>query len=96
VRVHIPLRVLGEGPKSEATFRYVLGPFSSREIPVSVESDRQIDLRFRLPKELFRSGEYLDMEVFSPRTSGVKNVLWSMRYQVSWHGEAPYLDAMTD
>jgi hypothetical protein len=96
VRILVPLRVLGEGPRSEATFRYGLGGFSSREIPLTVEPDRRIDLRFRLPQELFRSREHLVMEVFSPNHEGAKNVLWGTRYEVGWRGEAPYLEPVAD
>jgi hypothetical protein len=92
VRIHFPLRVLGEGPKREAIFHYDLGPFSSREIPVTMEPDRRIDLRFRLPKELFRSRERLVLEVFSPDHTSAKNVKWSARYEVGWQGEAPCLE----
>ena len=96
VRIQVPLRVLGEGPESAAIFRYGLGPFSSREIPITPEPAQHVDLRFRLPKELFRSREHLVLEVFSPNHEGAKNVLWSTRYEVGWRGEAPYLEPVAD
>ena len=96
VRIQVPLQVLGEGPEGEATFHYDLGAFSSREIPVTMDLDRRIDLRFRLPKELFRSRERLVLEVFCPDREGAKNVLWSTRYEVGWHGEDPYLAPAAD
>ena len=96
VTVHLPLRVLGEGLRREAVFHYDLGPFSSREIPVTMEPDRGMDLRFRLPKELFRSVEHLVLEVFSPDHTGAKNVMWSARYEVGWRGEAPCLEPVAE
>jgi hypothetical protein len=96
VRIQVPLGVRGEGPESAAVFRYHLGPFSSREIPIAVEPAGQIDLRFRLPKELVRSREHLVLEVFSADHEGAMNVLWSTRYEVGWHGDAPYLEPVTE
>jgi hypothetical protein len=96
VRIQVPLGVLGEGPEGKATFHYDLGAFSSREIPVTMEPDRRIDLRFRLPKELFRSRERLILEVFQLDHEGAKNVLWSTRYEVGWRGEDPYLEPVAD
>ena len=58
--------------------------------------DRRIDLRFRLPKELFQSGERLVLEVFSPDYTGAKNVRWSARYEVGWQGQAPCLEPVAE
>ena len=96
VTVHLPLRVLGEGLRREAVFHYDLGRFSSRDIPVAMEPDRGIDLRFRLPKELFRSRERLVLEVFYQDHEGPKNVLWSARYEAGWRGEAPCLEPVAE
>jgi hypothetical protein len=94
VKVHIPLRVLGDGPKRGAIFQYDLGPFSSREIHVTMEADHRIDLRFRLPKELFRSPEQVLLEVFSLDDTSAKNVKWSARYELCWQGETPHLEPL--
>ena len=88
--------MLGKGPEGQATFHYDLGAFSSREIPVTMGPGRPMDLRFRLPKELFRSRERLILEVFQLDREGAKNVLWSTRYEVGWHGEDPYVEPVAD
>lgn len=96
MRVQLPLRVLDEGPADNARFHYDLGAFSSRDIPVTIDLDRRIDLRFHLPKELFRSRERLVLEVFCPDHGGAKNALWSRRYELGWHGVDPYLEPIAD
>jgi hypothetical protein len=92
----VPLRVLGEGLRREAIFHYDLGPFASRDISLIVEPDRRIDLRFRLPKERFRSQEQLLLEVFPLDHTSAKNVMWSARYEVGWQGETPCLVAAAE
>ena len=94
--IFLPLRVLGEGPKREAVFHYGLGPFSSRDIPVTMEPERRVDLRFRIPKELFRPGEPLVLEVFSPDHASARTVWWRARYQLGWRGEVPSLEPVVE
>jgi hypothetical protein len=96
VRIRVPLRALGDGPRLEATFSFSIGSFTGGEIKLVLEAGFERSLGFRIPQELFRPGEHLILEVLSERTRGPKMVLWSKRYQVAWRGKEPYLEPAGD
>ena len=96
MRIEVPIRLLGELAEGRTVFHYDLGAFSSREIPVTIGPGQHVDLRFRLPKELFRPRERLLLEVRCPVHEGQRNVLWTKRYEVGWSGADPYLRQATD
>jgi hypothetical protein len=96
VRIRVPLRAAGEGQKTEATFGFSIGSFTGGEIELALEPGFETSLGFRIPQELFRSGEQLSLEVFSEGAQGLRMVLWSKHYEVGWRGKAPSLEPITD
>jgi hypothetical protein len=61
-----------------------------------MEPGRKVDLRFRLPQELFRSGQHLVLEVFSLDRTSEENVTWKARYHVGWQEEEPFLEPVAE
>ena len=49
VLVRIPIRIEGEGQRSDATFHYSLGSFSGRETTIALRAGLTTILRFRIP-----------------------------------------------
>ena len=96
IRIRVPLRALGDGPRLETTFGFSIGSFTRGEIKLLLEPGFERNLGFRIPQELFRPGEHLILEVLSEGTRGPKMVLWSKRYQVGWRGKEPYLEPAGD
>lgn len=96
VRIRVPLRALGDGPRLKATFRYSIGSFTGGEIKLLLEPGFERSLGFRIPQELFRPGEHLILEVLSEGTREPKIVLWTKRYAVGWRGKAPYVELAAD
>ena len=92
VRIRVPLRATGDGPRRKATFRFSIGSFTGGEIKLLLEAGFERSLGFRIPQELFRPREHLILEVLSEGTYGPKKVLWIKRYDVGWRGKAPYLE----
>ena len=96
VRVQVPVRIVGEGPRDEATFRYRIGSFTSHEARLLLKGGFETNLRFRVPEELFRPQEHLVLEVLAQNNEGAKKVLWTMRWEVAWQGKAPSLQPMAE
>jgi hypothetical protein len=96
IRIRVPLRAVGDGQKTEASFGFSIGSFTGGEIKLVLEPGFKTSLGFRIPEELFRSGEHLSLEVTTESTRGPKMVLWSKHYEVSWRGKSPYLEAVAD
>ena len=96
VRIRVPLRALGDGPRLEATFGFSIGSFTGGEIKLLLEPGFERSLGFRIPQELFRAGEHLVLEVLSEGTRGPKMVLWSKHYEIGWRGKAPCLEPAGD
>jgi hypothetical protein len=90
------LRAVGDGLKTEASFGFSIGSFTGGEIRLLLETGFHTSLGFRIPQELFRSGEHLSLEVTTEGTRGPKMVLWTKRYEVGWQGKAPSLEPITD
>ena len=96
VRIRVPLRAAGDGPRLEAIFRFSIGSFTGGEIKLLLEPGFERSLGFRIPQELFRRGEHLILEVLSEGARGPKMVLWTKRYEVGWRGKTPYLEPAGD
>ena len=75
VRIRVPLRASGEGPASEAIFRYAIGSFTSGEIKLALEAGFKTSLGFRIPQELFRPRERLILEVLLDGNESPRKVL---------------------
>ena len=95
VIIQVPVTVLGEAPKDGASSRFTLGSFLGREIKLRIGTGAQATLAFRIPKELFRPRERLSLVVFVIE-DGAEKILWAKRYETSWLGSAPHLEALTD
>jgi hypothetical protein len=96
VRVHVPVRIVGEGQADEATFRYSIGSFTSKEAKLLLKGGFETNLRFRVPQELFRARERLVLEVLVKSGEGSQKVLWTKRWEVAWRGKAPALEPMAE
>ena len=93
VRVHVPVRIVGEGQPGEATFRYSIGSFTSKEAKLLLRGGFETNLRFRVPQELFRARERLVLEVLAKSD---KKVLWTKRWEIAWRGKAPSLEPIAE
>ena len=96
VLVRVPVRIVGEGERGEATFHYGIGSFAGREITVALGADGHTTLRFRIPEELFRPRAHLAVEVLARSGRGPQKLLWVKRWEVAWQGKAPHLEPIAD
>jgi hypothetical protein len=96
VLVRVPVHIVGEGAKGEATFHYSIGSFVGRETTLALRADLQTTLRFRVPLELFRSRERFAVEVYASGSTGPEKVLWTKRWEVAWRDKAPSLEPIAD
>ena len=96
VRVHVPVRIVGEGQTDEATFRYSIGSFTSKEAKLLLRGGFETNLRFRVPQEFFRAREHLVLEVLAKSGEGSQKVLWTKRWEVAWHNKAPALEPIAE
>ena len=96
VLVGVPVRIVGEGARGEATLHYSIGSFSGRNTMLALRADLQTTLRFRIPLELFRPRERFSVEIHADSPAGTEKVLWSKRWEVIWQGKTPALEPMTD
>ena len=96
VLVHIPLRLVGEGEKIEATFLYRIGSFCGRDAPLLLQEGLPTSLRFRVPQELFRPRERLTVEVHAGGSANPQKLLWAKRWEVAWHGKTPALEPLAE
>jgi hypothetical protein len=96
VLVRIPVRIVGEGERGEATFRYSISSFCGRDTPLPLEAGLQTTLRFRIPLELFRPRERLAVEVLARSGRGPQKLLWAKRWEVARQGKAPHLEPIAD
>jgi hypothetical protein len=94
--VRIPIRIEGEGERSEATFHYGIGSFEGRETALALRPGLTTILRFRIPLELFRPGEHLSVEIVGGGFLGTETVLWAKRWEAVWQGKTPALKPMTE
>jgi len=94
IAVKIPLRSSSESPGGQVQYRYAVGSFRGRETGVSLAPGRETVLRFRVPRELFRPRERLSVEIFEMDAAGAKRTLWSNRWEITWEGETPSLQAL--
>ena len=96
VLVRVPVRVVGDGAKGEATFRYSVGAFLGRDTTLALRADFQTTLRFRIPLELFRPRERFAVEVRADSSAGPEKVLWTKRWEITWQGKTPSLEPITE
>lgn len=96
VLVRVPIRVVGEGTRSEAQFHYSVGSFVGRDTPLALEADTQITLRFRIPHEVFRAQERLVVEVQARSSGGPEKILWAKRWEITWREKTPFLEPIAD
>ncbi len=96
VQVGVPIRIVGEGAKGEATYHYSIGAFLGRDTTLALRAELQTTLRFRIPLELFRSRERFAVEVRADSSTGPEQVLWTKRWEVTWLGKIPSLEPMAD
>ena len=94
--MRIPIRVEGEGQRSEASFQYSIGSFSGRETALLLQTGLQTVLRFRIPLELFRPREHLIVKILARTSGGEARVLLVKRWEAAWQGKAPSLQPMAD
>jgi hypothetical protein len=95
VLVRVPIRVVGEGAPGEATFRYSIGSFTGRNNPLALRADLQTTFRFRIPLELFLTGDRLIVEVLVGGSGSRQVALWTRAWEIAWQGKAPSLLAIT-
>ncbi len=95
VVVRVPVRIVGDGEKAEATSQYTISSFSGRETTLSLRAGLQTTLRFRVPLELFQARERLTLEVRSGSAAGAE-ILWVKRYSVVWQGKTPSLEPVAE
>ena len=96
VLVRVPVRIVGEGAKGQATFHYSIGSFVGRETTLALQADFQTTLRFRVPLELFRHRERFAVEVHASGSAGPEKVLWTKRWEVVWQGKAPSIEPIAE
>jgi hypothetical protein len=96
VLVRVPIRVEGEGQRSDATFSYSIGSSSGRETPLPLRAGLTTILRFRIPLELFHPREHLIVKILARTPAGEQRVLWLKRWEAAWQGKAPSLHPMAD
>jgi hypothetical protein len=96
VLVRVPVRIVGEGARGEATFHYSIGSFFGRYTTLALRADCQTTLRFRIPLELFRARERLAVEVRAGSSAGPEKVLWTKRWEVVWRDKAPSLEPVAE
>jgi hypothetical protein len=83
-------------PKGGVALRYTIGSFVGREARLIVRTGPSTDLTFRIPKELFRSRQRLQLEVSARDEEGSESILWAKRYEAGWQASAPRLEPVTD
>ena len=96
VSVRVPIRIEGEGQRSEAVFHYSVGSFCGRDTPLALGPGLETTLRFRIPKEFLRSGELFTVEALADAPAGTQKVLWARRWRVVWQGTAPALEPIAE
>ena len=96
VLVRVPVHVVGEGARGEATFHYSIGSFVGRDTTLALRADLQATLRFRVPLELFRPRERFAVEVLAKSSAGPEKVLWTKRWEVAWRDKTPSLEPIAD
>ena len=93
ILVRIPVRIVGDCEASDATFHYKIGSFVGMDTALAPGAGGSTTLRFRIPLELFRTREWVAVEVVDGGgASGPQRVLWAKRWEVVWHGSAPSLE----
>lgn len=88
VRVDVPVRVHGEVGKARVLSRYLIGGFVGRETPWPPRDEHDHRLTFRIPRELFREGEYLALEILRTDNPAGDETLWTKRYELRWVNSA--------
>jgi hypothetical protein len=96
VLVRVPIHLVGEGERTEATFRYRLGSFVGRDTALAPLVAGHTTLRLRIPQELFRSRERLVVEVLEGSATDPDKILWTKHWDVSWRGKAPALEPVSE
>jgi hypothetical protein len=94
--VRVPIRIEGQGQRSEAVFHYSIGSFLGRETTLPLQTGFETVLRFRIPLELFRSREHLIITVLESSSVEEEQRLWLKRWEITWEGKAPLLDPVAD
>jgi hypothetical protein len=95
VIAQVPMRISGRAPDEQLNVGYAIGSFVGRVARLPLQAGPYATLTSRIPKELFRPRERLDVWV-SAAGGGNNNVLWTKRYEVSWLGGTPQLEPMVD
>ena len=88
------MRIEGEGAKGEAVFHYSVGSFCGRDTTLPLLAGLGTVLRFRIPKEFFRSGELFSVEVLTNTPARLPMVLWTKSWEIAWASKAPALKAL--
>jgi hypothetical protein len=89
--VDIPLIVMGDGHRGETEYRYRMGASQGRVVPWSLEEDPATVIRLRIPREKFRRGEDLSVEVIAKEAG---TVLWHRSWRkAGWQDETPVVGA---
>lgn len=96
VMIHIPVQLVGEAPRGGATLRYSIGSFVGLETRLLARTGTQANLTFRIPKELFRPRQRLNLEVLARDEEGAQSVLWAKRYEAGWSGGTPHMEPVVD
>lgn len=94
--VRVPIRIEGQGQRSEAIFHYSIGSFLGRETALSLQTGFETVLRFRIPLELFRSREHLIVTILASSPAGEERTLWLKRWEAAWQGKTPSLEPMAE
>ena len=95
VLVRVPVQVTGE-PRGEATLRYTIGSFRSRETPWFLRPSHHSELCFRIPAERFRDRAPLRVEVVAPDQWGNLDRVWSKAYQARRRDERLFVEPLPE
>jgi hypothetical protein len=95
VVVGVPVVMSTDAVQRGAVLRYSIGTFLGRETPLPTRHARA-NLSLRIPKELFRPGERLKVEVVSRDGRSPESTIWDRTYEAGWLGTAPHLEPLSD
>jgi hypothetical protein len=94
VLLRVPVQVAGE-PEGEASLRYTVGSFRSRETPWFLRPSQYSELQFRIPAERFRDHIPLMLEVVAPDRWGNPDKVWHKGYETRRRQERLFVEPLS-
>ena len=95
VVVGVPVVISMDAVERGAILRYSIGTFLGREVPLPTKHARA-NLSLRIPRELFRSGERLTVQVLCRNGRNPDSTIWNRTYEAAWLGSAPHVEPTSD